>query len=551
MLALCGVAFVGLLVLGLFIHPGAVRSSTPSRIYGWYSGDLADKPAGLYSPLTGAISPNPLPEGAKFGDVPFASVGGSKARESAVPNWAGGDGGAKQQESTMSASEGRNMRWNGTHWWEPTVLLVSLDGVRADYLERGLTPNLLQLSKKGLRAEYLQPQFPSLTFVNHWSIATGLYPASHGIVANDFFDPRTGKEFVYTDPAKSWAPEWWGGEPIWSTAVKNDLRSAVLMWPGPPKMADGTKPTYFYPFINHYHVSRKVERVAAWLDLPFSKRPHLMQVYAPEVDQEGHRTGPESDPLQATLREADGFAKDIFATLEAPNLTDIVDVIFVSDHGMAPTHNERLVFLDDILGEDFDRIEHNEGELRIHSLGAPYPDLACLFLIGWPSAGLRFAAGVDEEQVLSRLRNASEASNGGFHVYTPETWPERFHMKNHPRIPGIYVVPALGWAITDRKSFHVDMAGDYVPKGNHGYDPQDPSMRAFFCAHGPFANSLKAADLRRRDMNGGDVAVDQTTVIPGFGNHEIYDLVMDLLGVEEENRAPTNGTVGFWAQYLA
>jgi hypothetical protein len=127
--------------------------------------------------------------------------------------------------------------------------------------------------------------------------STGLLPSSHGIVANDFWDPVQQKEFAYHEPAKSWGSEWWGGEPvrlppfflplslppsscttryaddeteqIWSTAVKNALRSAVLMWPGPPKMADGTKPTYWYPFVDHYHFRKKVERVGKWLGTPF------------------------------------------------------------------------------------------------------------------------------------------------------------------------------------------------------------------------------------------------------------------------------------------
>jgi hypothetical protein len=118
------------------------------------------------------------------------------------------------------------------------------------------------------------------------------------------------------------------------------------------------------------------------------------------------------------------------------------------------------------------------------------------------------------------------------------------------------VVPEVGWAISDRHTFNVDMQGEYYPKGNHGYDPDHPDMHAIFCSHGPFANSIKKADLRRRQIEAevkgeGEVVTDQTTVIPGFGNHEIYDLVMQLLGVEEENRAPTNGTAGFWSRYLA
>jgi predicted AlkP superfamily pyrophosphatase or phosphodiesterase len=103
---------------------------------------------------------------------------------------------------------------NGTHLFGNTVLLISLDGVRASYLDKGLTPNLLALSRKGLRAEYLQSIFPTLTFPNHWAIQTGLYAESHGIMANDFWDPSDETEFVYTDNSKSWLSKWWLGEPV-------------------------------------------------------------------------------------------------------------------------------------------------------------------------------------------------------------------------------------------------------------------------------------------------------------------------------------------------
>lgn len=247
---------------------------------------------------------------------------------------------------------------------------------------------------------------------SHLLRRTGLYPASHGIVANDFLDPSTGDEFIYTQSEHSWDAKWWRGEPVWSTAVKNGKRSANLMWPGPPQMSDKTRPTFFYPFHNHFDHTRKTAKIASWLgaslarrqqcllsnrrflrlvDLPLAKRPHLIQAYAPEVDQEGHRSGPHSHKVEETLAEMDQFAKDLFEVLEERNLTEIVDVVFVSDHGMTgeltssasdsrvqggsaltqnssrliETHNERIVFLDDILGEnDFKLIERNEGECR-------------------------------------------------------------------------------------------------------------------------------------------------------------------------------------------
>ncbi|BGP50447.1 hypothetical protein JCM10450v2_006366 [Rhodotorula kratochvilovae] len=535
--AFSAVFAVVLLLLAALFHPSSPYSrlsSSSSSSASYYSG--AALTAGVFSPSGAALAANPLPSSAKFGDIPFAKVGESKDKSGKTPTWAGGDWGEKEFEQGLVGGDGR--RWNGTHWWQPTVLLVSLDGVRADYLERGLTPHLLNISQKGVRAEYLKPSFPSLTFPNHWSLLTGLYPSSHGIVANDFWDPQLDKEFDYASPQKSWGSEWWGGEPIWATAVKNRLRSAVLMWPGPPQLASGVKPSRFYPFIDHYHYRKKVDRVAKWLDMDFAHRPHLMAVYAPDVDQAGHRTGPESDTVGKTLAAMDEFVRELFDEVDRRNLTGIVDVVVVSDHGMADTSMERLIFLDDILGADgFAAITHNEG---------------------WPSAGLRFAAGTDDAAMLARLQTAARKEGSGFSCYTQETMPDRWHFAGHERIAPIYCVPDVGWAITNHHELEVVMKGSYSVKGNHGYDNDDPSMHAIFVAHGPFASRLKTSsrfDRRARafqqPQERAPIPSDPaTSVIPGFANTELYELVAELLRIPVEGRARTNGTERFWDEYL-
>jgi len=375
-----------------------------------------------------------------YDDIPFASVAAPLGTPTAhaVIQSATGDDDDGPDSATAQSQLDNDRRWNGTHWFDKTVLIISLDGVRADYLERGLTPHLLSISKKGLRAEHLVPRFPSLTFPNHWSLMTGLNVESHHIVANDFIDPALDNaEFKYTDPKKSWDAKWWGGEPMWSTAVKHGLRAMNCMWPGPPMMKDGTKPTVWFPFQNRYHYTKKVDLIFSWLDLPLAKRPHLINAYAPEVDQQGHRTGPHSHQVEKELMQMDDFAKRIWEGLDHRNLTDIIDVVFVSDHGMTDTHNERLVFLDDILGkEGFAGIQSQEG---------------------WPSAGLRFKPHIDQEGMYQRLLNASANSKGGFNVYTHQTMPERYHFSNHERIAPVYVVPHVGWAVTNHHEFYVEV----------------------------------------------------------------------------------------------
>ncbi|GAA5894436.1 hypothetical protein JCM6882_004821 [Rhodosporidiobolus microsporus] len=530
-----------LLLLFLF-HPSSPYSHSRS--------------SGLYS-SSSLSAPNPLDADSKYASVPFAKLGGSWSSSGKTPTWAGGDDGEKELEEGLGPGRGR--RWNGTHWWDPTVILVSLDGVRADYLERGLTPHLLNISRKGMRAEYLQPVFPSLTFPNHWSILTGLYPSSHGIVANDFWDPQLQKEFVYTDPGRSWEGEWWGGEPIWSTAVKAGLRSAVLMWPGPPLMADGTKPSLWYPFVDHYHFRKKVDRVGKWLDMPYSHRPHLMAVYAPDVDQAGHKAGPHSKTVEKALSGLDEFVRQIVEKVDERNLTDVVDVVVVSDHGMTETSNDRLIYLDDLLGPDnFAKIDRNEG---------------------WPNAALRPLPGVDPSPLLAVLRAAAAKEGSGFECYDSREGVSegeggvlgRWHFGGSERISPIYCVPHLGWAFTTHHEMEKVMAGNYAIKGNHGYDNALPEMHGIFVAHGPFAERLKSSPLARRRLSrsssppssasplSSDTPLTRrdpiptdpaTTVLPGFANLEVYNLVADLLRIPRERRAQTNGTEGFWEGWL-
>lgn len=230
------------------------------------------------------------------------------------------------------------------------------------------------------------------------------------------------------------------------------------MWPSPPVMLDGTKPTYWYPFQANYPVAKKVEKLASWFDMPFEKRPQLIMGYAPDVDVEGHRSGAHSDAVEKTIAAMDSFASSVTDMLAARNLTDIVDVVYVSDHGMTDTANERLVFLDEIIGAaNFAAITSSEG---------------------WPSAGIRFNPSTSLPAVLSLLVAAAELPNSGFEVYSNVTMPEEWHFVDADRIPPIYVVPDEGWAITSRAQWE-SMNGTFAPAGNHGYSNHYQSMVRF------------------------------------------------------------------------
>ncbi|KAG9014055.1 hypothetical protein FRB94_000253 [Tulasnella sp. JGI-2019a] len=424
---------------------------------------------------------------------------------------------------------------NGTHPFARTVLLVSLDGLRADYINRNLTTHLHDISVKGLRAKWMKPIFPTLTFPNHWALMTGLYGESHGIVANTFFDPVTGRSFDYTKPELSWDASWWQGEPVWATAQKAGIPTANLMWPGPPTTLDGHSPDYYVPFKNHVPLAWKHDKIFEWLDLPYEQRPQLITVYEPSVDQVGHKYGPDSVPVNKALKDVDQFARDIHTSLAARNLSHIVDIIFVSDHGMVDTSDLRLVYMDDILGDGFEQIKHSDG---------------------WPSMGLRFKPGTNLTEMLRRLEvGAASYDPPVFDVYATQSFPastagridampERYHFSDNPRIAPIYVIPKIGWALTNRHEHLKVMNGVYEPRGNHGYDNNEPAMRAMFVADGPFTSATKL----KQQGNSTPSSSTKPTIMEGFNNVEVYNLVCKLLNITAV--AATNGTIGFWDAWL-
>jgi hypothetical protein len=129
---------------------------------------------------------------------------------------------------------------------QPTVILVSFDGFRWDYTSKVPTPNLRQLMARGVHAQNLIPSFPSKTFPNHYTIVTGLYPGHHGIVANNLFDPPTGRTFAMAKRAEVQDPMWWGGTPIWTLIERAGHASgAACFWPRSEATHDGIQPRYW------------------------------------------------------------------------------------------------------------------------------------------------------------------------------------------------------------------------------------------------------------------------------------------------------------------
>ncbi|KAJ9155275.1 Type I phosphodiesterase/nucleotide pyrophosphatase [Pleurostoma richardsiae] len=401
---------------------------------------------------------------------------------------------------------------NGTALFAPTTLIISLDGFRADFLKRGLTPRLNAFIKEGVSPLYMLPAFPSVTFPNHYTLATGLHPESHGVVGNSFWDPELQAEFFYTDPSRSMDPKWWKGEPFWVTAERQGIRAAVHMWPGSEAHIAGVEPSFLDTFNGKEKLSNKVNRIFEFLDKPGMEdpkanvadmRPQLIAAYVPNVDADGHKYGPNSTEIRATIQDADTMLDDIFKGLELRNLTNIVNVIVVSDHGMATTDVSRLMQLEDLV--DTSKIAHIDG---------------------WPLYGLRPKDPNDLQGLYDGLAEKAK-SNPNFEVYLRDVnMPERYHFSHNDRIAPLWIIPKTGWAIVKKDDFDIEEAKAkgfvYHPRGLHGYDHEHPLMRAIFIARGP---------AFPHDPN-SEMAV--------FQNIEVYNILCDSVGLKP---MPNNGTL--------
>jgi predicted AlkP superfamily pyrophosphatase or phosphodiesterase len=371
----------------------------------------------------------------------------------------------------------------------PPLLLISMDAFRWDYcdLHPAETPHLHQLRREGVSARALIPVYPSNTFPNHYSIVTGLYPAHHGIINNHMFDPALGKYFHYNQPASVHEDEWWGGEPIWVTAIKQGRKSAASFWVGSEAEIEGVRPTFWKPYDYSIPFEKRLDELSSWLALPADQRPAVIAFYLEEANSAGHTFGPDSPELAATLQLLDGRIGAIMDRLKAEGRD--VNLVIVSDHGMTPCSADRVMILDDYIDLKTVQVDFDE-----------------------TAAGLRPMAGTDTPSLLRALAALPHAK-----AYRSADLPARFHLAGNARIPDIWIVPDEGWEVMRRAQF--EGVKDKFLKGQHGYDNALDSMHGILIAHGP---SFKS----------------DGSVIDPVENIHIYNLLCAALGLKP---APNDG----------
>ena len=370
------------------------------------------------------------------------------------------------------------------------LILISIDGYRADYINRGLSPNLSALAADGVHAKAMKPAFPTLTFPNHYSIVTGLYPDHHGIVNNRFLDPKTGAKFVYNDRATTDAPHWWGGEPLWVNVERQGKHAATMFWPGSDVDIDGVRPEHWLPFDGKMTPDARVDQALRWLDLPAGQRPDFLTLYFEQVDHAGHGHGPDSPQVNAALREIDAALGRLLDGLKQRGTFASANIVIVSDHGMTATSEDRLVVLDKLV---------DMRDVSVVTAGVV--------------AGLAPKPGHERE-----VDRALLAPHEHMRCWNKSRMPARLHYGSNARIPPIVCVADDGWLIETQS--YLDRPNHHISKGEHGYDNDDPAMRALFVAEGP--------------------AFERGDVAPEFDNVDVYPLLAKILHIRP---APNDGNL--------
>ena len=368
----------------------------------------------------------------------------------------------------------------------PTPLvLVSIDGFRADFLNRGLTPTLNALADSGVHAEYMLPSFPTLTFPNHYALITGLRPDRNGIVANTIEDDRIpDQKFAAANREAIEDARWWNdGIPLWITAKRNGLHSGIMFWPGSEAPVHGSHPDFWSTYNEKLEGVTRVDNVLDWLGLPVDERPSFMTLYLDTIDKVGHHYGPDSAELKAELRIVDATVRRLIDGLIERGLEHSVNLVIVSDHGMVETSPERVIYLDDLLPED---------TARVVSYGV--------------LTGIQPLPGHASEAEAILL-----GEHENMQCWRKSELPIRFHYGKHRRVPAILCLANHGWIIGNHAWLEKKK---YFSYGEHGYDNDDPDMRAIFIAHGP--------------------AFRSGIVLPPFDNVDVYPLLAYLLGLEPE-----------------
>jgi len=361
---------------------------------------------------------------------------------------------------------------------KPYVVLISIDGYRSDFTELHDAKFLQSITKTGVRATYMDPAFPTLTFPNHYSIVTGLYPSHHGLVDNTYFDKASGEEYRMGNKKMVADGKWYGGTPLWVLAEQQKMLSASFYWVASEAAIQNTRPTYYYIYNEKTAIATRIKAVKDWLSLPEEQRPHLITFYFPQVDHDGHEYGPIDKHTTKAVQFVDSSINALQTELASLKLP--INYIVVSDHGMVNVDNT-------------------------NTMGMPAAIDTAAFRVPWGDALIHLYA-----KDANKIESTYEAlkKDTSISVYklneTPAYWHSKKSDDKYNRIGDLIVTPHLP------KVFNFSKRKTTL--GKHGFDNHTVEMRAYFSAWGPaFKKGLQ---------------------IEHFENVNVYPLIAHILGLK-------------------
>ncbi len=356
------------------------------------------------------------------------------------------------------------------------VILVSFDGFRYDYTQRVYTPNFDYIEQKGVKAKSLKPIFPSFTFPNHYSIATGCYTDKHKILGNEF-NTSMGR-YSYKNKETVRDGKWYGAEPIWVTAEKNGITTATYFWVGSEAKIGGYYPTYYKYYESGIDPYSKVNQVIDWLKSPIKERPRLVCLYFNEPDHAGHVYGANSKEVNKQIKISDDVLGYLLKSLKKLDIYNKVNVVIVSDHGMVDVSKDKVINIDNF---NFNAILDGKGPIM--------------------SVREKEIGSINSSKInIPHVSIVSSKNNNELHYHNP--------------LYDFLLIADEGWMLYQNK--HIDKYNGELPvNGMHGYDSDSINMHAIFYAHGP------------KFLNG--ITIDTFELI------HIYPMLCELLGIVPYN----------------
>ena len=377
----------------------------------------------------------------------------------------------------------------GTASTAQTLVLVSIDGFRWDYLDWPQATNMRSIAAQGSRVTKLRTVYPSKTFPGHLSIATGLHPTQHGVIDNYFC--RSDRTDCYSMGKGRKDPSWLAGIPLWTLVEQQGGRASTFFWPESDAPFANKLPTDYRAFDGRVPHRERVQQVVDWLSLPADQRPDLVTLYFSVVDSASHTYGPTAPATLSAIVEVDRQIAVLWQAIESLNLREGTDInlMLVSDHGMSEVDPNLFI--------DINTLPRPKGFKRVNGT------TRVTYYQRDPDADIDALSGALDRLSQDRWRRLSSRDLA-----------ER-HFEHHPGVGDLIIETA------PPRVFRRGGGRDADLRGMHGYPATVEDMAAFLVAVGP-------------DFQEGKV-------IPEAHQLDVYPVAATLLGLEVPDTIASDG----------